>query len=193
MWKLTKQGPWLILNLLRVDQCLGRLVPGASWVGSDTRCLFGTSINSHSITQADWASESAGWGGVLPNWLSGRETKSGWVEVNCLDWWVGMFASFCIAEVENAGKCFCSIGPGLHWAPAPMRQSHTTNNGVSDDVFFKGGTVLHMMITCSEKIWCFDFSLQQKVSNLGLECQIFTVIYWVGTACIVGNVGLWWC
>lgn len=39
----------------------------------------------------------------------GQETNSGWVEDVCLDWWAGVFGSFCGAEAENAAKCFCTV------------------------------------------------------------------------------------
>lgn len=61
----VRQGPWPVLNLLRVDHCLfGSLVPG--WVDSDARCLFGSSLDSHSVTQ----------GVNVRAWVSASSSKS---------------------------------------------------------------------------------------------------------------------
>ena len=61
--QLPHLWPCPVLNLLRVDHCLrGSSVPGTGWVGSDTRCLLRTSLESHSFSQADWMVKSAAGG-----------------------------------------------------------------------------------------------------------------------------------
>lgn len=72
LWRLAKQGPLTVLNLLRVDHSLlGRLVTVTCWVWSDTRCLFGTSLDSNFFFQVEW---------VIKSYLDGRRADV------CMDW-----------------------------------------------------------------------------------------------------------
>ena len=56
-----------------MDHC----VLGTGWVGSDTRCLFGSSLDSHSVAQADMASKSVGGGSFQIGRLDGSRAVVG--------------------------------------------------------------------------------------------------------------------
>ena len=53
-------------------------MPGTAWVGSDTRYLYGISLDSHSVGQADMESKSMGGGSFQIGRLD-------WIRVG-IDW-----------------------------------------------------------------------------------------------------------